>query len=192
MSIRSIFRALAIGGLALTLAACGNDGRDAPPLPQQTADLGEYRLGPGDAVRVNVFGQEQLSGDFTVDGSGNIAMPLIGEVKASQASVRGLEQAIARKLSDGYVRDPRVSVEVRTFRPFYIMGEVNRPGQYNYANGMTAAQAVAMAGGYTYRGRQDYVLITRGGEGGNNKEYRAPVTVRILPDDVVRVPERFF
>lgn len=191
MSIRSIFRALAIGGLALTLAACGNDGRDAPPLPQQTADLGEYRLGPGDAVRVNVFGQEQLSGDFTVDGSGNIAMPLIGEVKASDASVRGLEQAIARKLSDGYVRDPRVSVEVRTFRPFYIMGEVNRPGQYNYANGMTAAQAVAMAGGYTYRGRQDYVLITRGGEGGN-KEYRAPATVRILPDDVVRVPERFF
>ncbi len=191
MSIRNSLRALAIGGLALVLAACGSDGREAPPLPQQTASVEGYQLGPGDALRVTVFGQEQLSGDFVVDGSGNVAMPLIGEVKAADSSVRGLEQSIARKLSDGYVRDPRVSVEVRTFRPFYIMGEVTRPGQYNYANGMTAAQAVAMAGGYTYRGRQDYVLITRGNDG-QKQEYRAPLSAMVMPDDVVRIPERFF
>ncbi|WP_207478452.1 polysaccharide biosynthesis/export family protein [Arenibaculum pallidiluteum] len=189
MSTRSFIHALVLGGLLLGLSACGNDGRDAPMLPQQASASNEYRLGPGDQVRVTVFGQEQLSGDFAVDGSGNLAMPLIGEVKAANASVRGLEQAIATKLADGYVRDPKVSVEVRTFRPFYIMGEVNRPGQYNYANGMTAAQAVALAGGYTYRGRQDYVLITRAGD---KTEYRAPPSATILPDDVVRVPERYF
>ena len=189
MSIRTIIHALVLGSLAFGLAACGNDGRDAPMLPQTTSTNTEYRLGAGDQVRVTVFGQEQLSGEFKVDGSGNLAMPLIGEVKASNASVRGLEQAIARKLADGYVRDPKVSVEVQTFRPFYIMGEVNRPGQYNYANGMTAAQAVAMAGGFTYRGRQDYVLITRAGD---KTEYRAPPSTEILPDDVVRVPERYF
>ena len=90
-----------------------------------------------------------------------------------------------------YVRDARVSAEVITFRPFYIIGEVNNPGQYPYANGMTATTAVAMAGGYTYRGRQDYILVTRGNDP-EKIERRAPINTRVLPDDVVRIPERLF
>lgn len=177
--------------LAIALTGCA---ATAPPLETPTTPItaaGEYRLGPGDNVRVIVFGQEQLSGEFSVDGSGRIALPLIGEVEATGNSPRDLEARIAKRLSDGYVRDPKVSVEVLTFRPFYIIGEVNKPGQFPYASGMTALSAVAAAGGYTYRGRQDYVIITRT-INGQKVERSAPPQTPIAPDDVIRVPERFF
>ncbi|MFM2044383.1 MAG: hypothetical protein RLY86_2959 [Pseudomonadota bacterium] len=184
--VRILAAVLAIGGLA----ACG--GPAPPPLDQVA--LGQpasYTLGPGDTIRVIVFGQERLSGEFSVDGTGNVALPLIGEVQASGTSSRDLEIRIAERLSDGYVRDPRVNVEVLDFRPFYIIGEVNKPGQYPYANGMTVVSAVAMAGGYTYRAKQDHVVITRSIEG-RKQERLAPPATPILPDDVIRVPERLF
>jgi polysaccharide export outer membrane protein len=176
--------------VAVSLAACQNTGSNAP-LETQTASVGEYQLGAGDEVRVTVFGQEQLSGTFRVDGAGYVAMPLVGEINAKGKTARQLEMAIAQKLNEGYVRDARVSAEVVTFRPFYIIGEVTKPGQYPYVNGMTATTAVAMAGGYTYRGQQDYILITRGTDP-EKIERRAPTNTQVLPDDVVRIPERFF
>lgn len=159
--------------------------------PEGFADGGYYRLGAGDALRVIVFGEEQLSGEFRVDGSGTVAMPLIGEVAARGRTTRQLEQDIAKRLEQGYVRDARVSVEVLNHRPFYILGEVRNPGQYPYVNGMTALSAVAMAGGYTYRAREDYVLVTRGSDP-EKQIRRAPATTPVNPDDVVRVPERYF
>lgn len=194
MTIRTALR----GGIlmaavlaAAALSAC--QSATAPPLEPTVAlaDAGEYRLGPGDSVRVIVFGQEQLSGEFSVDGSGQIALPLIGGVAAKGLSSRQVEERIAQRLSEGYVRDPKVSVEVLTFRPFYIIGEINKPGQYPYASGMSAVTAVAMAGGYTYRAREDYVLITRTIDG-EKQERRAPPNTPVLPDDVIRVPERLF
>nr|WP_255542813.1 polysaccharide biosynthesis/export family protein [Azospirillum sp. INR13] len=117
--------------------------------------------------------------------------PLIGEVSAKDRSTRDLEKEISTRLSAGYVKDPKVSVEVLNHRPFFILGEVRNPGQYQYVNGMTALSAVAMAGGYTYRAKEDYVLITRGAD--PKKELRrAPITTSVMPDDVVRVPERYF
>jgi polysaccharide biosynthesis/export protein len=176
--------------VAVSLAACQNTGSSAP-LETQTASVGEYKLGAGDEIRVTVFGQEQLSGPLRVDGAGYVAMPLVGEIEAKGKTARELEMAIAQKLNEGYVRDARVSAEVVTFRPFYIIGEVTKPGQYPYVNGMTATTAVAMAGGYTYRGRQDYILVTRGADP-EKVERRAPTNTQVLPDDVVRIPERFF
>lgn len=181
---------LSVGLFAALLTACAA-GSNAPLEQQGSLVAGEYQLGSGDQLRVTVFGQDQLSGEFAVDGGGFIAMPLVGEIEARGKTVRGLEEAIAARLADGYVRDPRVSVEVLTFRPFYIIGEVNKPGQYPYVNGMTAITAVAMAGGYTYRGNQDYVLITRGNDP-EKVERRAPVNTPVRPDDVIRIPERFF
>ena len=183
-------RMLAAGLVAALLAACAG-GSNAPLEQQGSFEAGEYQLGSGDQVRIAVFGQDQLSGEFSVDGGGYIAMPLVGEIEARGKTVRGLEEAIATRLSDGYVRDPRVSVEVLTFRPFYIIGEVNKPGQYSYVNGMTAVTAVALAGGYTYRGNQEYVLVTRGNDP-EKVERRAPVNTPVRPDDVIRIPERFF
>lgn len=187
-SMRSGLLALA---LVVGLGACQSS---APPLEASAvtaAEPGEYRLGPGDRMRIIVFGQEQLTGEFAVDGGGTVAFPLVGEVPAQGATARELESRIAKSLAAGYVRDPRVSVEVLTFRPFYIIGEVNKPGQYPYASGMTAVTAVALAGGYTYRAKQDQVIITRTIDG-EKQERSAPPNTMILPDDVIRVPERFF
>jgi len=187
---RGMLKLVGFGALAAaTLTACGTV--DAPPEPAEASQPVEYRLGAGDTVRVIVFGEQQLTGEYRVDGSGSISMPLIGEIPAKGKTTRELEQAIAGKLSQGYIRDARVSAEVTSFRPFFILGEVNAPGQYPYVNSMTAVTAVAMAGGYTYRAQQDYVLITRGNDP-EKKLYRAPVTTPIRPDDVIRIPERFF
>jgi len=189
MNRRHLFRALGLTAVAAAMAGCA--GMDAPPEPPGAAEIGEYRLGAGDALRVIVFGEEQLSGEFRVDGSGKVAMPLIGEVQAKDRTTRELEADIANRLSQGYVRDARVNVEVMNHRPFFILGEVRNPGQYPFVNGMTALSAVAMAGGYTYRAKEDYVLITRGNDP-QKQLRRAPITTPVMPDDVVRVPERYF
>lgn len=188
-----LWKALRSCVVAVAIAVSGCSA-SAPPLETTSAgpiETDVYRLGSGDNLRVIVFGQDQLSGQFAVDGSGRIAMPLVGEVMARGLTPRELEASLSKRLAEGYIRDPKVSVEVLNFRPFYIIGEVNKPGQYPYASGMTALSAVAAAGGFTYRGRQDYVLITRTIDG-RKVERSAPPETPILPDDVIRVPERFF
>jgi polysaccharide biosynthesis/export protein len=191
MDRRSAFRVLGFGALAAALPACAPVAVESPAAAPVAFDPGEYRLGSGDTLRVTVFGEQQLSGEFRVDGSGKIAMPLIGEVSAADRTTREVEQEIAGRLSQGYVRDPKVGVEVSTHRPFFILGEVRTPGQYAYVSGMTALSAVAVAGGFTYRAQEDYVLVTRASDP-SRKPRRLPVTAPILPDDVVRVPERYF
>jgi polysaccharide export outer membrane protein len=190
MKRREILRGLTAFGTFGVLAAC-QQGGNAPLETPGSVQAGDYRLGPGDDIRLIVFGQEDLSGDFTVGGDGDISLPLVGDVRAQGRTPRELERAVAERLADGYVRDPRVSVQIAEFRPFFILGEVRNPGQYPYVDGMTALSAVAMAGGFTYRARQDYVLVTRGGDA-ERIERRAPVTTAVRPDDVLRVPERFF
>jgi len=170
---------------AQTVAATA-DG--SVPLPgDATAD---YSLGVGDKLRVIVFGEPDLSGEFDVSGSGNVALPLIGQVRAKDLTLSEFEDAVEAKFSEGYLNNPRVSVEVLNYRPFYIYGEVENSGQYPYTNGMTVLNAIAVAGGYTYRANTDRVFITRGE--GAEQTYPASQAVRVLPGDVVRVPERFF
>lgn len=149
---------------------------------------GDYRLGTGDAVRVTVFGHQDLSGEFEVAGSGRVSLPLIGELQAGGMTVRQLEQAIVAKLQPDYLKNPRVAVEVLNYRPFYILGEVNQPGSYAYVNGMRVINAVAMAGGFTYRADEDDLWITRAG----GAREKASQTTIVRPGDVVEVPERFF
>ncbi|PKQ07061.1 MAG: polysaccharide biosynthesis protein [Alphaproteobacteria bacterium HGW-Alphaproteobacteria-12] len=153
------------------------------------ADI-DYQLGSGDRLRVIVFGEPELSGEFDVGGSGVVALPLIGQVRADGLTLSAFEDAVETKLQDGYLISPRVSVEVLNYRPFYIYGEVSNPGQYPYTSSMTVLNAVAVAGGYTYRANQGKVYITRGE--GNEVEYPASQAVKVLPGDVLRVPERFF
>jgi polysaccharide export outer membrane protein len=158
------------------------------PLPKD-ANV-DYRLGSGDKLRVIVFGEPNLSGEFDVSGSGKVALPLIGQVDAEGRTLSEFEAAVIAKLMEGYLNNPRVSVEVMNYRPFYIYGEVGNPGQYPYTNGMTALNAIAVAGGYTYRANTERIFITRGD--GAEQPYPASQAVKILPGDVVRVPERFF
>lgn len=173
---------------ALALAGCASNQYSAYLTSDPNAP---YTLGSGDRVRVIVFGQESLSNSYAVDGSGNIFMPLIGVVPANGRTTESLARGIEARLRDGFLRDPKVSVEVEAYRPFFVLGEVTTPGQYPYVNGMTAETAVAIAGGFTPRGFQSAVDLTRV-IGGRPVTGEVPITAPIRPGDTIIVHERWF
>jgi protein involved in polysaccharide export with SLBB domain len=186
-------------GLAVALGGCGGGGPGpaAPlPLPPTTGDAAAavsstYKLGSGDKIRLTVFRDDSLSGEFTLDGAGNFAMPLIGEVEAAGLTTRELEARIRDKaLAADLLKDPQVSVQVLNYRPFYILGEVKTPGAYPYVNGMTVLNAVALAGGFSYRAKQSDFLLQRGGSNMQGAEVAGDTP--LLPGDIVTVQERFF
>ena len=146
-------------------------------------------LAAGDQVRVTIFGEEDLSGEFEVDAAGQISLPLIGKVRAAGGGADELGAAIVTALLDGYLKHPRVSVEILSFRSIFVMGEVNRPGSYPYSAGLTAIKAIALAGGFTYRAKKNVLFITRDPELG---EQEIRVDNFVLPGDTIRVKERFF
>lgn len=185
--IRAAITAGAILALG-TLAGCGGTINALPDLPVQQS---EYQLGQGDRVLVTVFGQEELTGERIVDGAGNISMPLIGEVRAGGSTADQLSSTIASRLSPKYLNDPKVNVQVLDYRPFYIVGEVQKPGSYAYVDGMSVMNAVALAGGFTYRAREDAVYITRKADPERHKRV-ADVNAPVQPGDVVMVRERYF
>jgi polysaccharide export outer membrane protein len=158
---------------------------------QETSGTDAYRLDTGDKVRVIVFGEDDLGGQFQIDDKGFIRLPLIGQLKAAGSSPRVLEGHIASALSNGYLNNPRVSVEITDYRPFYIIGEVNKPGQYAYVNDMSALNAVALGGGYTVKASDSWVYVHRDGQ---KEEVRlaADATTKIHPGDIVRIPPTAF
>jgi polysaccharide export outer membrane protein len=150
-----------------------------------------YALSGGDRVRVVVFGDPALGGEFTIGGSGYISLPLIGEVDVRGLTSTQLQDRITARLADGYLKDPRVAVEVLSTRPFYILGEVNKPGQYAFANGLTVLGAVAQAGGYTYRAKTRKVMIKHAGSDAEIATDVTPATM-VAPGDTIRIKERWF
>jgi polysaccharide export outer membrane protein len=150
-----------------------------------------YRVGAGDRLTVRVAGEADLTNDYLVDGSGNISMPYIKTTYVGGMSTQEIEKTIARRLRNGFLRNPNVSVQVTTLRPFFILGEVNTAGSFPYQPGMTVQNAVAIAGGYSARAHQGPVLITRRNVEGT-RTYKAPVTTQIYPGDVIYVRERWF
>ena len=183
--LKSSVAALLIG-VPLVYASSVSVGSAAEP-----ETITGYKLGSGDKIRVTVFGHEDLSGEFDVDGSGNVSLPLIRNVKAEGMTVGQLEQSIAERLSPDYLINPRVSVEVLNYRPFYIYGEVTKPGSYPFVNGMTVVTAVAMAGGFTYRARTSKVRIIHADDPSRTAK-DADKDSPVLPGDVIEVPERYF
>lgn len=159
--------------------------------PSFAADIAGYRLGAGDRVRVTVFGEPEMTGEFSVDGSGRLAMPLIGYVGASGQTAAQLERRLRDKLHPDYLRNPSVTVAVVAYRPFYIVGEVNKPGSYPYVSRMTVLNAVALAGGFTRRARQGSFYIKRSETAPTRRLDAAPDSV-VLPGDVVTVRRRLF
>lgn len=153
--------------------------------------IGRYQLGSGDQIRVTVYGEEDLSGEFEIDGSGTIGMPLIGAVIIGGQNLSTAQQQIAGQLADGFLINPRVSIEVLNYRPFYILGEVKSPGSYPYVSGMTVLNAIALASGFTYRASENKIEVTRRIDGEEQK-VRIKLTAAVLPGDILRVPERLF
>jgi polysaccharide export outer membrane protein len=150
-----------------------------------------YALDSGDKLRVSVFGQEGIGNTYLVDVAGNVNVALIGAVPARGYTTQELARAIAARLRNGYVRDPRVSVEVEVYRPFYILGEVNAPGQYPYVANMTVETAVAIAGGFSPRAEKHGAKLSRN-VGGQTYFSRVPTNTAVRPGDTINVAERWF
>lgn len=176
--------------LLLLLSGCGGPGSDLAPLPPSLPAA--YVLAPGDQVRIITFGEDTLTGEFRVNDSGVIALPLVGAVKAAGKTPAELEQAVASALRQArLLGNPSVTVEITSYRPIYVLGEVNKPGQYAYQPGMTVVTAVAVAGGFTYRAIESHASIVRTTDG-MAIEGRATRQTFVQPGDVITVFERRF
>jgi len=164
---------------------------EAAPTPAMGVASGDYVLDAGDRIRLSLYGDDSFKGEFAVSDNGTVSLPLIGTQPAGGMTVSAFRAAIEAKLADGYYRDPRLSAEVVNFRPFYILGEVNKPGQYPYVTGMTLGQAVAIAEGYTIAARKGTIAIRRAKAQAEVKVSANPA-MPIGPGDTVRVLERIF
>lgn len=153
--------------------------------------IAEYRLGNADRLKVTVYGEPELSGEFVIDGQGTLSLPLIGELDVGGMTVREFQRMAEARLSDGYLREPRVSAEVINYRPFYILGEVARPGEYPYTNGLTVMNAIATAEGFTYRANKRYIMI-KGVNDNDEMRVELTPTTKVQPGDTIRIMERFF
>ncbi len=181
---------IAAASLLVTACASGIDMPSPSYVPAGHDNDRTYRLGIGDKLKIVVFEEENLSGTFDVNALGQVSIPLIGEVPAANRPISEFRDAIARRLANGYLKNPRVTVDVLNYRPIYVQGEVKSGGEFPFKSGLRLRDAIALAGGYTYRANQSYVTIYREGE----REISVPVTGTfvVLPGDNIRVPERFF
>jgi polysaccharide export outer membrane protein len=159
--------------------------------PSSAPSAASYVLGPNDRVRLKVYGEPDISGEYEIDSTGNVSVPLAGHIKAAGLTTRQLERSIISALSKGIVRDPRVNVEIALYRPYYILGEVKKSGEYPYRLGLTVMDAVASAGGFTYRANENKVYLRRSG-GGVEEVHALDAPVPVFPGDNIRIPERYF
>jgi polysaccharide biosynthesis/export protein len=191
---RSLLRSgagfLAVLLVAAPIAACTSMG----PTPQRLGQTGVdrvFRLGSGDRLKVTVFGEEELSADVDVDAAGNVTLPLVGVVAAKGQTLEQFTASLGTRLADGFLKNPKIGVQVINYRPIYVQGEVRQGGEFAYKLGLKVADAVALAGGYSYRADQTYVQLRREGD----TQQRAVLLegdVVVLPGDNLLIPERFF
>jgi polysaccharide export outer membrane protein len=179
------------GVLVLCAAALASGCADRPRLVATASTETAYILGSGDRLRITVFNQPTLSSSYAVDASGIVTMPLVGPVEAAGRSTYELKKAIEARLAKDYLREPNVSIEVEGYRPFFIFGEVTQGGQYPFVAGMTAEQAIAIAGGYTPRAKRDQVQLARRDSQGVVR-VMVPMTTIVRPGDTIFVKERWF
>ena len=192
--LRAVFVAL----IACVLASCTGSpsgmvstGERYQVAQAPTEGAETYRLDVGDKLRMTVFNEQSLSGEFAVSANGVLSLPLIGDIPARGRTSQEVALAVQQKLGDGYLRDPKVSMDVISYRPFFILGEVKAPGQYPYVNGLTVFNAVATAQGFTPRAEKNVVFIRREGAV-EEQPFQVTPSLRVLPGDTIRFGERYF
>lgn len=151
----------------------------------------DYQLGAGDKLKITVLNQDGLTGEYVIDGSGNFSMPFLGSIHAAGITIRQLESLLFDKLTPDYLINPRINIQMLNYRPYYILGEVKTPNSYPYVDGMTYLNAVVIAGGFTYRAKQDHVMVIRAKDQ-NKNEIQLQMDDLVQPGDIIRVKERFF
>ncbi|CCA91716.1 polysaccharide biosynthesis/export family protein [Novosphingobium sp. PP1Y] len=179
--------------LTLTLALTAVSAQHptlAGEKPRESRDV-ELQLAPGDTIKVTTYGLPALSGDFVISSEGTIAFPLVGNIKAAGVKPSAIQETITAGLASGYVTEPSVAVEVGSYRPIYILGEVGKPGEYPYSLGLTIRDAVAKAGGFTYRANEKRVYIKGAGEE-DEHPYKLTAGIPVAPGDTIRIGERYF
>ena len=176
----------------IALAACDTTPDASEGTTAALPGTSSYVLAPGDKLKIKVFDEPDLTGEFQIDGNGNIAFPLVGDIQAGGFALDVFRTNLIEHLRNGYVRQPRVTIDILNYRPINIIGEVKNAGQYPYRPGISAQDAAAIAGGYTYRANESTLYIQRGFD-------QKPITVDldegrflIMPGDTIKVPERFF
>ncbi len=161
------------------------------PATVAAVDNDNYRIGSGDSLSITVFGEEDMSlKEVKVGTNGNISFPLLGEIAAEGQTVRSLEQEVERRLKDGYLKKPVVTVSVLEYRFFYVNGEVENPGGYNYVDGLTVQKAVALAGGFTERASKRKIILQH--ENADSESQRVGLDIEVNPGDIITVGESFF
>lgn len=187
-------------GVVINRAAVGPAALDSnkPPIivdevpndvPQK---LEQYRLGPGDRIQIKVFGQDDISGEFEISAAGELSVPLIGQITAENLTLGELAEVLTIALDTNFIVDPKVSIEVTNYRPFFILGQVGKPGSYKYQPGLNARMAIAIGGGYTRRAREEPITIFRTNSAGELIRFRVDQNAIILPGDTVEVHRRLF
>lgn len=180
--------------LFLVAVACISVGvsiRASAQTPQAAASADSYVLGPNDRIRLKVYGEPDITGEYEINSAGQVSIPLAGHIRAAGSTTRQLEKSIASALAKGIVRDPRVNVDIAQYRPYYILGEVKKSGEYPYRLGLTVMDAVASAGGFTYRANENKVFLRRAGAG-VEETHALDAPVLVYPGDNIRIPERYF
>jgi len=185
-SRRTLLRGLALGAGAGLLGACSTTAS----APAGMAQPEEYRLGAGDQLRITVFNEAELTGQYVVGSQGTIAYPLVGSVEAAGLTIGEFSLRLQDALGE-FIRAPNVSVEVANYRPFFILGEVQRPGTYPYSASLTVLNAVATAGGFTYRANRGRVFVRHANEA-EERSYPLTIATPVLPGDTIRIGERLF
>jgi len=191
MPRKSFFHQL-LALLGILLMGTGTAIAQSTPPEATTAEISTeaYRLGAGDKLRITVYKEDEISGEYEIDSSGNISLKLVGTLPAVGRTLPELTKVIENKLRDGYLLDPRVAIDVLNYRPFYVLGEVNSPGSFPYVAGMTVLKAIAMAGGYTFRARTSKIELIRASA--PDKTILVDQATLLLPGDIIRIKERFF
>lgn len=181
--MRAMFLALAI-----LVAGCA---AQTPPLSELRTNGAVYHLGPGDRLKITVFGEDNMSGEYSVTGEGDLSFPLVGRIPASGLTLPEFETALLKRLDADYLRGARVTVEVAAFRPVFILGEVERPGEFPFAEGLSIYALVAKAGGFTYRANTK-VIFVRHEKDTEERPYRLNSGAMVQPGDTVRISHSIF
>lgn len=190
--IRKAMMAIAaLGALVMSACASGSAMGNPNDVVPAVGGMNSYRLGSGDEIKVTVYGEPDLSGPFTVDGDGQITMSLIGQVTIGKMTLSEASETLQGKLRDGWLKDPKVAIELVKGRPYYILGEVNKPGEYPFSSGLTVMNAIASAGDFTYRADRNRILI-KSVDSPVEREVELTPTTPVRPGDTIRIRERLF
>ncbi len=190
--IVKLFRGLILGAAVLAACAGPSFAQDTDSTTSATpAQIEDYRLGAADRIRILVYNEPNLSGEFVVNSDGTLSLPLIGAVNAVGRTTAEIREEITQRLAAGYLKAPQVSIDVLEFRPYFIFGEVNKPGNYPYTSALTVMKAVATANGFTYRADQKHVYLRHEGQ---TQETKFTITsdLPLKPGDTIRIGERYF